>query len=40
MPAYIIFGDAALRDWIRKRLSAAGVLFAVSGMRTRKLEQY
>ena len=40
VPAYIVFGDAALRDMARKRPSNAGTFLRVSGVGVKKLEQY
>jgi len=40
VPAYIIFGDATLRDLARKRPSTPGALLLVSGIGMKKLEQY
>jgi len=40
MPAYIIFGDAALRDMARKRPSTPAALLLVFGIGEKKLKQY
>jgi ATP-dependent DNA helicase RecQ len=40
MPAYIVFGDAALRDMARKRPSTLSALLRVFGVGEKKLEQY
>jgi ATP-dependent DNA helicase RecQ len=40
MPAYIVFGDAALRDMARKRPSTPEAFLGVSGVGEKKLEQY
>jgi ATP-dependent DNA helicase RecQ len=40
VPAYIIFGDATLRDLARKRPSTPDALLLVSGIGMKKLEQY
>ena len=40
VPAYIVFGDAALRDMARRRPSNAGAFLRVSGVGMKKLEQY
>ncbi|MBZ5499201.1 MAG: DNA helicase RecQ [Acidobacteriia bacterium] len=40
MPAYIVFGDAALRDMARKRPSTSAAFLRVSGVGEKKLEQY
>jgi ATP-dependent DNA helicase RecQ len=40
VPAYIVFGDAALRDMARRRPSNAGSFLGVSGVGLKKLEQY
>jgi ATP-dependent DNA helicase RecQ len=40
VPAYIVFGDATLRDLARKRPTSAGALLLVSGIGMKKLEQY
>jgi ATP-dependent DNA helicase RecQ len=40
VPAYIVFGDAALRDMARKRPSTPGEFLQVSGVGIKKLEQY
>ncbi len=40
MPAYIVFGDAALRDMARKRPSTPSTLMRVFGVGEKKLEQY
>ena len=40
VPAYIIFGDATLRDLARKKPSTPGALLLVSGIGMKKLEQY
>jgi ATP-dependent DNA helicase RecQ len=40
VPAYIIFGDATLRDLARKIPSTPGALLLVSGIGMKKLEQY
>ena len=39
-PAYIIFGDAALRDMARKRPSTPAAFLQVTGVGEKKLEQY
>jgi ATP-dependent DNA helicase RecQ len=40
VPAYIIFGDATLRDLARKSPSTPGALLLVSGIGMKKQEQY
>ncbi len=40
MPAYIVFGDAALRDMARKRPSTPSAFLRVFGVGEKKLEQY
>ena len=40
MPAYIVFGDAALRDMARKRPSTPGSFLGVAGVGEKKLQQY
>ncbi len=40
MPAYIVFGDAALRDMARKRPSTPAAFLNVFGVGERKLQQY
>jgi ATP-dependent DNA helicase RecQ len=40
VPAYIIFGDATLRDLARKKPSTPGALLDVSGIGMKKLESY
>ncbi len=40
VPAYIVFGDATLRDLARKRPSTPSALLRVSGIGMKKLEQY
>jgi ATP-dependent DNA helicase RecQ len=40
VPAYIIFGDATLRDMARKIPSTPDALLLVSGIGMKKLEQY
>ena len=40
VPAYIIFGDATLRDLARKTPSTPGALLLVSGIGIKKLESY
>jgi ATP-dependent DNA helicase RecQ len=40
LPAYIVFGDAALRDMARKRPSTPAAFLRVTGVGERKLEQY
>ena len=40
MPAYIVFGDAALRDMARKRPSTPAAFLQVTGVGEKKLEQY
>ena len=40
MPAYIVFGDAALRDMARKRPTTPAEFLRVSGVGEKKLEQY
>jgi ATP-dependent DNA helicase RecQ len=40
VPAYIVFGDATLRDLARKRPSNPGALLLVSGIGMKKMEQY
>ena len=40
LPAYIVFGDAALRDMARKRPSTPAAFLRVSGVGERKLDQY
>jgi ATP-dependent DNA helicase RecQ len=40
MPAYIVFGDSALRDMARKRPSTPATFLQVSGVGDKKLEQY
>ena len=40
MPAYIVFGDAALRDMARRRPSTAAGFLRVSGVGDKKLELY
>jgi ATP-dependent DNA helicase RecQ len=40
IPAYIVFGDAALRDMARKRPTTPAALLQVSGVGEKKLEQY
>ncbi len=40
LPAYIIFGDAALRDMARKRPTSPEAFLRVSGVGEKKLEQY
>jgi ATP-dependent DNA helicase RecQ len=40
VPAYIIFSDATLRDIAAKCPSTPDLLLGVSGIGTRKLEQY
>ncbi len=40
MPAYIVFGDAALRDMARKRPATASGFLRVSGVGQKKLELY
>jgi ATP-dependent DNA helicase RecQ len=40
MPAYIVFGDAALRDMARKRPTTPADFLRVSGVGEKKLEQY
>lgn len=40
VPAYVVFGDATLRDLARKKPASAGALLAVSGIGAKKLELY
>ncbi|MFH1575174.1 MAG: RecQ family ATP-dependent DNA helicase, partial [Acidobacteriota bacterium] len=40
LPAYIVFGDAALRDMARKRPSTRDGFLRVSGVGDKKLQQY
>ncbi len=40
MPAYIVFGDAALRDMARKRPLTPEDFLRVTGVGEKKLEQY
>jgi ATP-dependent DNA helicase RecQ len=40
VPAYIVFGDAALRDMARKRPSTPAAFLRVIGVGEKKLEQY
>ncbi len=40
LPAYIVFGDAALRDMARKRPSTPAEFLSVSGVGEKKLQQY
>ena len=40
LPAYIVFGDATLRDLARKRPSTPEELLRVSGIGLKKLDQY
>jgi ATP-dependent DNA helicase RecQ len=40
VPAYIVFNDATLRDLARQRPSSPEALLRVSGIGTKKLEQY
>jgi ATP-dependent DNA helicase RecQ len=40
LPAYIVFGDAALRDMARKRPSTPAAFLRITGVGERKLEQY
>jgi ATP-dependent DNA helicase RecQ len=40
MPAYIVFGDAALRDMARKRPSTPAAFLRVTGVGEKKLAQY
>jgi ATP-dependent DNA helicase RecQ len=40
MPAYIVFGDAALRDMARKLPSTPAAFLQVSGVGEKKLELY
>jgi len=40
LAAYIVFGDAALRDMARKRPSTPAAFLRVSGVGEKKLEQY
>jgi ATP-dependent DNA helicase RecQ len=40
LPAYIVFGDAALRDMARKKPSTPQAFLCVSGVGEKKLEQY
>jgi ATP-dependent DNA helicase RecQ len=40
VPAYIIFGDAALREMARKRPSTPASFLGISGVGPKKLEQY
>ena len=40
VPAYIVFGDATLRDLARKRPPTPDALLLVSGIGMKKLEQY
>jgi len=40
LPAYIIFGDTALRDMARKRPSSPAAFLLVHGVGEKKLEQY
>jgi len=40
IPAYIVFGDAALRDMARRRPSTAGGFLEVRGVGEKKLRQY
>jgi len=40
IPAYIVFGDAALRDMARKRPTSPEDLLQVTGVGEKKLEQY
>jgi ATP-dependent DNA helicase RecQ len=40
LPAYIVFGDAALRDMARKRPSTPEAFLYINGVGEKKLEQY
>ncbi len=40
LPAYIVFGDAALRDMARKRPTTPAAFLGVHGVGEKKLEQY
>jgi ATP-dependent DNA helicase RecQ len=40
VPAYIVFGDAALRDMARRRPSTTGGFLEVKGVGEKKLQQY
>ncbi len=40
LPAYIVFGDTALRDMARKRPSTPAAFLSVHGVGEKKLEQY
>ena len=40
LPAYIVFGDAALRDMARKRPTTRAAFLRVSGVGEKKLQQY
>ena len=40
VPAYIVFGDTALRDMARRRPSTAQGFLEVKGVGQKKLQQY
>ncbi len=40
VPAYIVFGDTALRDMARRRPSTAQDFLEVKGVGEKKLQQY
>jgi ATP-dependent DNA helicase RecQ len=40
IPAYVVFGDATLRDLARKRPATPEALLGVSGIGLKKLDQY
>ncbi|MBC8481590.1 MAG: HRDC domain-containing protein [Planctomycetes bacterium] len=40
IPAYVVFGDAALRDMARKRPASLGIFLNVKGVGEKKCKKY